>query len=86
MLMVDPVCFQRQVFLPCVASEEWIDFGMDAQRRHAQPFVRICNTNRGVAKLSRAALRRVGIGVDDLEREGYLGDPSVKGSLRILRR
>ena len=44
------------------------------------------STNRGVAKVSRAALRRVGNGVDDLECEGYLGDPSVKGSLRILRR
>ena len=86
MLMVDPVCFQRQVFLPCVASEEWSRFGMEAQRRHAQPFVRICNTNQGVAKMSRAALGRVGIGVDVLEREGYLGDPSVKGSLRILPR
>ena len=69
-----------------MASEEWIEFGMEAQRRHAQPFVRICNTNRGVAKVSRAALGRVGISVDVLEREGYLGDPSVKGSLRILPR
>ena len=66
--------------------EEWIEFGMEAQRRHSQPFVWICNTNRGVAKVSRAALGRIGIEVDVLEREGYLGDPSVKGSLRILPR
>ena len=76
----------KRASLPAHQREKWIEFGMEAQRRHAQPFVWICNTNRGVAKVSRAALRRVGNGVDDLECEGYLGDPSVKGSLRILRR
>ena len=38
----------------------------------------------GVAKVCRAALRREGIEVDDLEREGYLGDPSVKGGFSLV--
>ena len=66
--------------------EEWIEFGMEAQERAGYPFVWICNTNRGVAKVCRAALRTLGIQLEDIERDGYLGDPGVKGSLRILPR
>ena len=72
--MIQPRAHQR---------EEWIDFGMEAQRRHAQPVMWICNTNRGVAKVSRAALGRVGIEVDVLECEGYLGDPSCSGKVSV---
>jgi hypothetical protein len=63
-----------------------VEFGMEAQERHRQPFVWICNTNKGVAKVSRAALRHIGIELEDIEADGYLGDPSVKGMLRILPR
>ena len=66
--------------------EQWLDFGMVQHRLHGHPFVWICNTNRGVAKVSRAALRRLGISMEEVESEGYLGDPSVKGSLRICLR
>ena len=41
--------------------EQWLDFGMAQQQLHGHPFLWICNTNRGVAKVSRAALRRLGI-------------------------
>ena len=66
--------------------EEWLDFGMEQQKLHGHPFVWICNTNRGVAKVSRAALRNLGIGMEEVEDTGYLGDPNVKGSMRIVPR
>jgi len=59
---------------------------MRQQREHGDPFVWICNTNKGVAKVSLAALRNLGIAREDIERDGFPGDPSVKGSLPILAR
>ena len=59
---------------------------MRAQEQHRQPFVWICNTNKGVAKVSLAALPNLGIELEEIERDGYPGDPAVKASLPIIPR
>ena len=64
--------------------DEWVEFGMRAQEEHRQPLVWICNTNKGVAKVSLAALRNLGIELEEIERDGYPGDPAVKASLLII--
>ena len=65
--------------------DEWVEFGMQQQELHGgHPFVWICNTNKGVAKVSLAALRNLGIGAEEIEREGFPGDPYVKAHLPIL--
>ena len=66
--------------------DDWVRFGMQQQELHGQPFVWICNTNKGVATVSLAALRILGISEDDIHRDGFAGDPAVKGSLPILPR
>ena len=66
--------------------DEWVQFGMDQQELHGHPFVWICNTNKGVATVSLAALRNLGIFDKDIHGHGFAGDPSVKGSLPILPR
>ena len=64
----------------------WVKFGMDQQLLHKHPFVWICNTNSGVARISLAALRLFGFEKEDLEKFGFPGDPTVKGTLPILPR
>ena len=67
--------------------DEWVEFGMQQQELHGgHPFVWICNTNKGVAKVSLAALRNLGIQAEEIEREGFPGDPHVKAHLPILPR
>ena len=66
--------------------EEWVQFGMRAQEETGHPFVWICNSNKGVATISLAALRNLGISREVIERDGYLADPAVKASLPILPR
>ena len=66
--------------------DEWVEFGMQQQQLHSHPFVWICNTNKGVAKVSLAALRGLDIGAEEIERDGFPGDPAVKCSLPIIPR
>ena len=66
--------------------DEWVAFGMEQQRLHDHPFVWICNNNRGVARVSLAALRGAGIDAEEILRDGHAGDPAVKCTLPIIPR